>query len=1715
MILKSPTDNRYYIKPRSVIFSENDMGDPSRVYVSIASGTTIMVNIPDVIPLDEDKQYRKWVLSGFSTKLGTTASYYVYAKLNRSDDRATISFSTKKYEVNGSADGSEASESYFFIAIGTITATDGVSARTLTYDSGKLTTPDNSYTKEEVDNLVKPWEDMFLSRKEDDTAEGHITFEKGITTKSVSMGGKSLSDVATSTDSYKIENPTDSDIATAAYVDAHGKQKFLSKTTDDTAAGRIIFEKGLRSEDDVEIDGGISASGNAMVTGNASIGGNTSIGGDTSIQGKTTLKDKITIGNFIEEGDIIQGAQIAKSGVGSFAGVKSPFMQIYELIYNRKTAVQGEFAFSDGDTVEGVTLNDDGTYTLSLRAQYEGYITSFKYDDIIYANINIIGNSGEAATTGKCWMRVNSIAYDGLTINVSLYSDEQVPSGTNIAPQPHMMITRHGNETDKTRQDVWIISSEDGRMYQLTGVDSPIINSATAYATVWGKLPQNLVEYIQQHVTNFNPQHPYLYARGAVIQDLILLNYKGAVVKTENYRGIWSYETAVNDPYITNESTYDTVTHNGSKWMVQVSNTTVEPSLTVTEWSQIVAKGESASIYEIKPTDNIIYLRENGLSTKSLDVTIGETSTEYVEITSQDELDARGLKVQYAIDGKEPRVDLEIGGTYAIGLEDGSGVIVDEEYDGEEDILMLEGESIDVYAIEDNITLYLVDTETGKDRAKYIIPVVKDGKEGKQGIQGETGRSSFTSIVFLRSNPTPSTPQGGSYESPIPIGWNDGIPDDSEEKIWMSTRIFSSDGMPPQTEEWTKPEVVSSTADMQIIFSSKETPQPPSGDYDETDVDWTEESTSATIWMAIRKKKDGIWGAWKTSKIKGEKGDDGTSIKVKGSLDDESQLPIPPEDASDCYIIGTDLYVWDGTVWKNVGKFAGKDGTPSTRLDLDNNNDSMLYDSEGNLLSGAITSRVTLYVGNDKIQDAQFGISNTNVEAELVDGVITVTACNAASGTVNVTCIYGGTVYTSIMTIKRIVNGVRYEIVPSTNVITYNESSKEFTPSVVNIQVYRTAQSGTGINRELLSSLPDGWFLSASGGSIDANGTITPNEGYREINVELVTSDMKVEDSETIPIVTVKNGENGENGEDGADGEDGHSYTLQALPSTLQSVVDAETGMIMKTEMTEVYCTYMIDGVARELSDGDTVSTEKDVTGTTDVIAFGSLSNGKAKLNVYRNARNVATVKSIKVTVTPADKSLPPVSTDIAIGYPQRGLVGPAGQTGLMLYPQGYWDENTIYTQVKDDEGNAVATPFVYYRNEQGAGDYYVLQQDLPSAGIDPSTDDAQTYWIKFQKAQYVFTEALMANWARLAKSVFWGDYMFSTKGVNQAGEVVDHTAYMGTDNPMFDSNTNRLTGALIPNLFLDLENGLIKTNKLSETFRPFRAKQNYPDASYGDACSDILTLNTSYNVKCKAGVKVLFMPLLTDIKASNGSTYMYADVLDTDGIHSTVSVFPDTEYERLINSSLISINAGSTTLSGLDYQEACGYSVLLCADPRILARSSYKYGLDGAATETKYAPHNVILNDAAFFRDDLDMFLSFGGTLSKWLLLEPGSTVSLRLIESDGQHIWIVENANDFDQLDARIGISFDSSANNNEGFSWITGGVIGLGNSNTDELSDLGINRTGRFYGSKRLRLLYDAQTTKKTVNIGVYVTSNSYADNTTVMEIADEIEGVEISN
>ena len=68
------------------------------------------------------------------------------------------------------------------------------------------------------------------------------------------------------------------------------------------------------------------------------------------------------------------------------------------------------------------------------------------------------------------------------------------------------------------------------------------------------------------------------------------------------------------------------------------------------------------------------------------------------------------------------------------------------------------------------------------------------------------GQGQVKGVAFYRGA-SATAPTGGSFTSPNPTtaGWSDGIPADDNTALWMSSRLFTSDGVAPQQSEWTAP----------------------------------------------------------------------------------------------------------------------------------------------------------------------------------------------------------------------------------------------------------------------------------------------------------------------------------------------------------------------------------------------------------------------------------------------------------------------------------------------------------------------------------------------------------------------------------------------------------------------------------------------------------------------------------------------------------------------------------------------------------------------------------------------------------------------------------------------------------------------------------------------------------------------------------------------
>lgn len=268
-------------------------------------------------------------------------------------------------------------------------------------------------------------------------------------------------------------------------VDALRKPgKYLSRLDNDTAEGLITFLKGIVSE------------GLAKLNGGATVGETI----DSMIAGKGTL---------ITPDGRLQTGRLEVRGSAMF----------HELIVNRLQALESDMVLSDSGHIESAELQEDGTWLLTLRKRWDFDWTAIAEHDVIYGEMNTLLEDGSHFTS---WMRVLSVNASANTINVLLYEDTEVPGGKNFPPVDGMNILHRGNALNTERQSVWYMSSREGCIVYLEGVTKPIIEESNYYLII-GKLKR--LDIFSNIPINYN--HPYIYARGLLVNEIFNCGFNG------------------------------------------------------------------------------------------------------------------------------------------------------------------------------------------------------------------------------------------------------------------------------------------------------------------------------------------------------------------------------------------------------------------------------------------------------------------------------------------------------------------------------------------------------------------------------------------------------------------------------------------------------------------------------------------------------------------------------------------------------------------------------------------------------------------------------------------------------------------------------------------------------------------------------------------------------------------------------------------------------------------------------------------------------------------------------------------------------------------------------------------------------------------------------------------------------------------------------------
>lgn len=352
------------------------------------------------------------------------------------------------------------------------------------------------------------------------------------------------------------------DLAYDLTEDSPAARRFLSRIADDIAEGHITFNEGL-----------------------------------TAI-GLAIFRDGAHFGEFIKSLYAGKGAGIDKDGNAEFETVRvRSYFEAMEFIVNRLAAIEGDQLLTEGDTIDRVVDNGDGTFGLYLHSKWDGYFTAQKENNVLKGIINTLATGSGVYYT--CWLRVNSVNPGLNYIEVTMYPDEETPAGKNYPPCELMKIARWGNQTDKTRQSCLYLSSTEGRIVKLSGVTKPIIDK-TNYGATFGTVPEFLTEMGLPIIEG----QDYVYARGLIVQDIIRIDYQGKPIVTYVDRGQWSatadyYAEAVN-PATGLFETSD-VWYMGCKYRCMVTGTHTAPAWNNTAWAMI--EGNPDFTVEFADTD--------------------------------------------------------------------------------------------------------------------------------------------------------------------------------------------------------------------------------------------------------------------------------------------------------------------------------------------------------------------------------------------------------------------------------------------------------------------------------------------------------------------------------------------------------------------------------------------------------------------------------------------------------------------------------------------------------------------------------------------------------------------------------------------------------------------------------------------------------------------------------------------------------------------------------------------------------------------------------------------------------------------------------------------------------------------------------------------------------------------------------------------------------
>lgn len=428
----------------------------------------------------------------------------------------------------------------------------------------------------------------------------------------------------------------------------------------------------------------------------------------------------------------------------------------------------------------------------------------------------------------------------------------------------------------------------------------------------------------------------------------------------------------------------------------------------------------------------------------------------------------------------------------------------------------------------------------------------------------------------------------------------------------------------------------------------------------------------------------------------------------------------------------------------------------AVRLDLDNENDTMLYSSSKGLISGNVTTTGTLFDGqSDVSSQATWSIQSASGCTATISGrTVTVTAMSAASGSVVVQAVYKGQTYTATLTLKKNVDEDKYDLVITPSSIAYNATTDTPATTVITVQVWRMSADGT----RALAAPPSGYATYLLDGntqltySAASSFTYTVDNSERgDITVKIAkgyTSDEYL-DCETIPIAKSANGAPGGQGPQGPQGSQGKFQVVEYAISAYKTTATSTT-------------------MPYDCSESDWQST--------------------APLpSVYRPY-----VWKRSRIYDPATGSYTSWTYIRETG--EKGTDGQNGKTGLWYRYAGVWG-----TDVDPSVGVTNTTTVGYYVREANGNNFWM---NVKEANDPNTTTPGGTGWEAMTSVfEYFMTKATFADSAYLGSFIINHDWMISQYGGPSGKTYSDFNpsgfaSYVAGNNPSYSG--------FIPNFAID-----------------------------------------------------------------------------------------------------------------------------------------------------------------------------------------------------------------------------------------------------------------------------------------------------------------------